>query len=104
LECFATANAKRGPGLALSNRSDAHDSTTEMEPTMACPYLKEVVMLSCEAFHVKKMVPLDRIATGNPCLGEFRGCPFFQECTSRLVEKPPDHATSALMARKEGSQ
>ena len=46
---------------------------------MACPYLKEVVMLFCDAYPVKKMLPLDRIATANPCLGEFHGCPLFQE-------------------------
>ena len=69
---------------------------------MACPYLKEVVMLSCEAYHLKKMLPLDRIATGNPCLGEFRGCPFFQECAARLVGKPPCEESPALMARKDG--
>jgi hypothetical protein len=71
---------------------------------MACPYLKEVVMLSCEAFHVKKMLPLDRIATGNPCLGEFQGCPFFQECTARLVAKRPENQPTAVMVRKEGIQ
>lgn len=71
---------------------------------MACPYLKEAVMLSCEAFHVKKMLPLDRLATANPCLGEFHGCPFFQECASRFVEKRADTAFTLGTARKEGSQ
>jgi hypothetical protein len=37
---------------------------------MSCPYLKEVVMLFCQAYPVKKMVPLDRIASANPCLGQ----------------------------------
>jgi len=70
---------------------------------MACPYLKEVVMLSCEACHVKKMLPLDRIASGNPCLGEFNGCPFFQECSARLLAARTPQPTAA-MARKDGSQ
>jgi hypothetical protein len=46
---------------------------------MACPYLKEVVMLYCDAYPVKKMLPLDRIATADPCLGEFHCCPVFRE-------------------------
>ena len=33
---------------------------------MSCPHLKEVVMLFCAAYPVKKMVPLDRLATANP--------------------------------------
>jgi len=104
LECVALGGAISGPRLALTEHSGAHDSTTEMEPTMACPYLKEVVMLSCEAFHVKKMLPLDRISTGNPCLGEFHGCPFFQECSARLVDKRLDEELPAFMARKDGSR
>jgi hypothetical protein len=73
-------------------------------PEMACPYLREVVMLSCDAFHLKKMLPLDRIATGNPCLGEFNGCPFFQECSARRVAGAPALQVTAAMARKDGSQ
>lgn len=77
---------------------------------MACPYLKEVVMLFCDAYCVKKMLPLDRIATANPCLGEFGACPLFQEVMARLTAGaasaatgvPPVHAS--MMARKEGSR
>ena len=36
---------------------------------MSCPYLKEVVMLYCQAYPVKKLIPLDRIASADPCLG-----------------------------------
>jgi hypothetical protein len=72
---------------------------------MACPYLKEVVMLSCDAFPVKKMLPLDRLATGNPCLGEFHGCPFFQDVVARLTARenetvPADRVVAAV--RKDG--
>ena len=79
---------------------------------MACPYLKEVVMLFCDAYCVKKMLPLDRIATANPCLGEFGSCPLFQEVMARLAAGnaaagtvpgvPPAHV--AMLARKEGSR
>ncbi len=51
---------------------------------MPCPHLKEVVMLFCDAYPVKKMLPLDRIATAEPCLGEFANCPLFQEFVARL--------------------
>lgn len=52
---------------------------------MACPHLKEVVMLFCDAYPVKKMLPLDRIATAEPCLGEFSACPLFREAVARLL-------------------
>jgi hypothetical protein len=52
---------------------------------MSCPYLKEVVMLFCQAYPVRKMVPLDRLASADPCLGrEFSQCPLFKELVARL--------------------
>ncbi len=52
---------------------------------MSCPHLKEVVMLFCQAYPVKKMVPLDRLASADPCLGkDFANCPLFRELTARL--------------------
>lgn len=77
---------------------------------MACPYLKEVVMLFCDAYCIKKMLPLDRIATANPCLGEFGACPLFQEVMARLTAGAASAATAVppahvpMMARKEGSR
>ncbi|HVL69310.1 MAG TPA: hypothetical protein VM364_18780 [Vicinamibacterales bacterium] len=58
-------------------------------------------MLSCDACPVKKMLPLDRLATANPCLGEFHRCPVFQEVAVRLAaarEEPVPAVT-----RKVGS-
>jgi hypothetical protein len=49
-------------------------------------------MLFCDASPVKTMLPLDRIATADPCLGEFHCCPMFLERQAR-----PD-ATSAITA------
>jgi hypothetical protein len=47
---------------------------------MSCPYLKEVVMLYCDACLLKKMLPLDRLVSAAPCLAEdFRQCPLFRE-------------------------
>ncbi len=84
--------------------SDADHSITETDATMACPYLREVVMLSCDAFPVKKMLPLDRLATGNPCLGEFHVCPFFEECTARTRTIAGEHAAAVSRVGKDGSQ
>jgi hypothetical protein len=53
---------------------------------MPCPHLKEVVMLYCDAYPLKKMVPLDRLVSLEPCLArDFRDCPLF-----RQAEGPPD--------------
>jgi hypothetical protein len=47
---------------------------------MSCPYLKEVVMLYCDACLLKKMLPLDRLVSATPCLAEdFRQCPLFRD-------------------------
>jgi hypothetical protein len=47
---------------------------------MSCPYLKEVVMLWCDACLLKKMLPLERLVSATPCLAEdFRQCPLFRE-------------------------
>ena len=52
---------------------------------MSCPYLKEVVMLYCQAYPVKKLIPLDRIASAEPCLGtEFESCPLFKDVLTRM--------------------
>ena len=52
---------------------------------MSCPYLKEVVMLYCSGFPVRKMVPLDRIVSASPCLTQdFNGCPLYHEILTRL--------------------
>ena len=74
---------------------------------MACPYLREAVMLSCDACPVKKMLPLDRIATANPCLGDFQVCPLFKEVIARLTDVAPDDVPGAhavAFARKVGSR
>jgi hypothetical protein len=46
---------------------------------------KEVVMLFCDGYAQKKLLPLDRIATANPCLGDFHDCPMFKEVITRLA-------------------
>lgn len=57
---------------------------------MSCPHLKEVVMLFCRAYPVKKMVPLDRIVTAEPCLGgDFENCPLYRELAERFQGVQP---------------
>jgi hypothetical protein len=52
---------------------------------MACPYLKEVVMLYCQAYPVKKLVPLDRIASADPCLSrEYEACALYKDVVTRI--------------------
>ena len=52
---------------------------------MSCRYLKEVVMLYCQAYPVKKLVPLDRIASADPCLGhDYEACPLFKDVLTRI--------------------
>ena len=46
-------------------------------------------MLFCQAYPVKKMVPLDRLASANPCLGgDFQECPLFKDLAERLKACP----------------
>ena len=46
-------------------------------------------MLFCRAYPVKKMVPLDRLASVNPCLGgDFSNCPLFRELSEKFTACP----------------
>jgi hypothetical protein len=72
---------------------------------MSCPYLKEVVMLYCQAYPVKKLVPLDRIASADPCLGhDYEACPLFKDVLTRIrAHSQPAGALAAseTSARRE---
>jgi hypothetical protein len=50
---------------------------------MTCPYLKEVSMIFCRAYPVKKPVPVDQVTTASTCEGEFRECPLYREALDR---------------------
>jgi hypothetical protein len=68
---------------------------------MPCPHLKEVVMLYCAAAPIRKMVPLDRLASVDPCFApDYPRCPFFPTCAAArdALERG---APSAPPARKE---
>lgn len=68
---------------------------------MSCPHLKEVVMLFCDAYPVKKMLPLDRIASAHPCLGrDFERCPLYCELMARLAHGCDGCGPEAIDAAK----
>jgi hypothetical protein len=72
---------------------------------MSCPHLKEVVMLFCRAYPVKKMVPLDRLASVNPCLGgDFQQCPLFKDLSERLKACPEHSALFEPVEPQKGVQ
>jgi hypothetical protein len=54
-----------------------------MRNPMTCPYLKEVVMLYCDACPFKKMVPLDHLVSASPCLAQdYQACRHFIEAVT----------------------
>ena len=65
---------------------------------MSCPYLKEVSMVFCRAYPVKKLVPIDRVTTESTCEGDgCRRCPLFQEALAQLnrSDEPDSNSTPA---------
>jgi hypothetical protein len=55
------------------------------DTTTACPWLKQVVMLYCDACPTKKMVPRDQLVSMGPCLaGSFAECAMYREMVQRL--------------------
>ncbi|MGE0451898.1 MAG: hypothetical protein AB7O37_08145 [Vicinamibacteria bacterium] len=69
---------------------------------MSCPHLKEVVMLYCDAFPVKKMIPLDRLVSAEPCLGQgFARCPMYAQCHPPATQPQP---VENLHRRKEATR
>ncbi len=54
-------------------------------PPTTCPWLKQVVMLYCDACPTKKMVPRDQLVSLGPCLaGSFEDCAMYREMARRL--------------------
>jgi hypothetical protein len=51
---------------------------------MTCPYRKEVSMVFCRAYPVRKLVPIDRVTTASSCDGDcYQVCPLFTEAAAR---------------------
>jgi hypothetical protein len=55
------------------------------ETPTACPWLKQVVMLFCDACPTKKMVPRDQLVSQGPCLaGSFEECSMYREMARKI--------------------
>jgi len=55
------------------------------DTTTTCPWLKQVVMLYCDACPTKKMVPKDQLVSMGPCLaGSFAECAMYREMVQRI--------------------
>jgi hypothetical protein len=56
--------------------------------TMSCPYLKEVRMVFCRAYPVKKLVPLGELVSVSCCETDcaFQGCAAFQEARAQVEQ------------------
>lgn len=51
---------------------------------MSCPHLKEVRMVMCLAYPVKKPVPIGRVTTASCCEGDsFHECQLYREALER---------------------
>jgi hypothetical protein len=51
---------------------------------MTCPYRKEVSMVFCRAYPVRKLVPIDRVNTASSCDGDcYQACPLYTEAAAR---------------------
>jgi hypothetical protein len=61
-----------------------------MNATTTCPFLKEVVMIYCDACPSRKLLPRNQVVTLGPCSStSFTSCPLFREIAGGLV---PSHA------------
>ena len=69
---------------------------------MTCPYLKEVSMVFCRAYPVKKPVPIDRVTTASTCEGEFKECPLFRDALAR-TERPAADEAAPIPAAPKGA-
>jgi hypothetical protein len=51
---------------------------------MTCPYLKEVTVVYCRAYPVKKPVPIDQVTTASTCTGDaFCACALYRDALTR---------------------
>ncbi len=61
---------------------------------MTCPYLKEVRMVFCRAYPVKKLVPLDQLVSASCCGTDcaFQGCAAYQDARERVEQAAAEGA------------
>jgi len=74
------------------------------ETTTTCPWLKQVVMLYCDACPTKKMVPRDQLVSQGPCLaGSFKECAMYREMAQRLGAGADDRVVNTEASREAAS-
>jgi hypothetical protein len=57
-----------------------------MNVRTACPFLKEVVMLYCDACPSRKLLPRSQVVSMGPCSSAaFENCPLFREIARGIV-------------------
>ncbi len=61
---------------------------------MTCPYLKEVRMVFCRAYPVKKLMPLDQLVSASCCCTDcaFQSCPAFLDARARVEQAAAEGA------------
>ncbi len=58
---------------------------------MTCPYLKEVTVVFCRAYPVKKPVPIDRVTTASTCESDgFCSCALYRDALARAGRSPDE--------------
>jgi hypothetical protein len=71
---------------------------------MTCPYLKEVSMVFCRAYPVKKPVPIDRVTTASTCEADgFKECPLFREALARAGKSIDEEPATSNPAAPKGA-
>jgi len=70
-----------------------------MNERNACPFLKEVVMLYCDACPSHKLLPRNQVVSLGPCSTAFESCPLFREIARGIA--PAHTVTSPGPAGRE---
>lgn len=57
-----------------------------MNAKTACPFLKEIVMIYCDACPSRKLLPRNQVVSMGPCCStDFGTCPLFREVSRGFV-------------------
>jgi hypothetical protein len=71
---------------------------------MTCPYLKEVSVVYCRAFPVKKPVPIDQVTTASTCEGDgFNGCALYRDALTRAGRSVEEETSSPNPVSPKGA-
>jgi hypothetical protein len=70
---------------------------------MSCPHLKEVRMVICRAYPVKKPVPIDRVTTESTCDERYETCPLYQEALARTEGSSGNAKTDGPTEARKGA-